>query len=104
VDLDAFRVVNDRMGPAVADQVVCEIGRRLTACLRREDTISRPHEDLSTRNAVLSRMGGDEFTILLEGVSDPSDAMRTAQRILSAISPSWLKDTKSTPPPAWELR
>ena len=86
VDLDAFRAINDTMGPAVGDQVLVEIGRRLAACLRSEDTISRPHDDLSTKNAVLSRMGGDEFTILLEGVSDPSDAMRTAQRILSAIA------------------
>ncbi len=86
VDLDAFRAINDTMGPAVGDQVLAEIGRRLAACLRSEDTISRPHDDLSTKNSVLSRMGGDEFTILLEGVSDPSDAMRTAQRILSAIA------------------
>ena len=35
-------------------------------------------------------MGGDEFTILLEGVSDPSDAMRAAQRILSAIAEPFL--------------
>lgn len=86
VGLDAFRVINDSMGPAAGDQVLCEIGRRLTACLRCEDTISRPQDNLSTRNTVLSRMGGDEFTILLEGTSDPSDAMRTAQRILSAIA------------------
>jgi diguanylate cyclase (GGDEF)-like protein/PAS domain S-box-containing protein len=86
VDLDAFRAINESMGPAVGDQVLVEIGRRLAACLRGEDTISRPHEDFSTKNAVLSRMGGDEFTILLEGVADPSDAMRTAQRILAAIA------------------
>ncbi len=37
-------------------------------------------------DTVLSRMGGDEFTILLEEVSDPSNAMRVAKRILSAVA------------------
>jgi len=86
VDLDAFKVVNDEMGPAVGDQVIVEIGQRLRTCLRGEDTVSRPQDDLSTKNALLSRMGGDEFTILLEAVTDPSDAMRAAQRILSAVA------------------
>jgi len=86
VDLDGFKVFNDTMGPAVGDQVLAEIGRRLGSCLRDEDTISRPQEDLTSRNAVLSRLGGDEFTILLENVSDPSVPMRVGQRILAAIA------------------
>lgn len=87
VDMDGFRVFNDKMGPAVGDQVIVEIGRRLEACVRGKDTISRPQEDLSSvQNAVLSRMGGDEFALLLENVTDASDAMRAAQRILSAIA------------------
>ncbi len=90
VDLDAFKVFNDNMGQATGDHIIVEIGRRLAACIRGEDTISRPQHDLSTRNAVLSRMGGDEFTILLEGVIDPSDAMRATQRILSDIAKPFL--------------
>jgi diguanylate cyclase (GGDEF)-like protein/PAS domain S-box-containing protein len=86
VDLDGFKVFNDTMGPAVGDQVIVEIGRRLGSCLRDEDTVSRPQDELATRNAVLSRMGGDEFTILLENVSDPSGSMRVAQRILASIA------------------
>ncbi len=90
VDLDGFKVFNDTMGPAVGDQVIVEVGRRLGACLRDEDTVSRPQDELAMRNAVLSRMGGDEFTILLEGVTDPSDAMRVAKRILSSVSALFL--------------
>lgn len=86
VDLDAFKEFNDKMGPAVGDQVITEIAQRLATCLRGEDTVSRPQDDLSMKNAVLSRMGGDEFTILLEGVTNPSDAMRAAERIASAVA------------------
>jgi diguanylate cyclase (GGDEF)-like protein/PAS domain S-box-containing protein len=90
VDLDGFKVFNEAMGPASGDQILIEIGRRLDACLRGEDTISRPQDQFVMRNAVLSRLGGDEFTILLEGVTDPSDAMRAAQRILLALSKPFL--------------
>jgi diguanylate cyclase (GGDEF)-like protein/PAS domain S-box-containing protein len=86
VDLDRFKVFNDNMSPTIGDLVIIEIGNRLAACLRDQDTISRPQDSLPLKTAVLSRMGGDEFTILLEGVSDPSDAMRAAQRILSAVA------------------
>ncbi len=85
VDLDAFKVFNDTMGPAAGDQVIVEISRRLETSLRHDDTVSRSHEPLPA-NAILSRMGGDEFTVLLEGVTDPSNAMRAAKRILSAIA------------------
>lgn len=90
VDLDGFKVFNDKMGPAVGDQVIIEIGQRLGACLREEDTVARPQDEFSARNAVLSRMGGDEFTILLEDVSDPSSAMRVAERILSSVAHPFL--------------
>jgi diguanylate cyclase (GGDEF)-like protein/PAS domain S-box-containing protein len=86
VDLDGFKQFNDSMGPAVGDQVILEMGQRLGSCLRRADALCRPQDDYTVTETVLSRMGGDEFTILLEEVSDPSDAMRVAQRILSAVA------------------
>lgn len=90
VDLDGFKAFNDSISPAVGDQVIIEIGRRLAASLRSQDTVSRPQDAAPVKNAVLSRMGGDEFTILLEAVSDPSDAMRAGQRILSAVAEPFL--------------
>ncbi len=86
VDLDGFKAFNDSISPAVGDQVIKEIGQRLAACLRNQDTISRPQETVPMKNTVLSRLGGDEFTILLEAVGDPSDAMRAGQRILAAVA------------------
>jgi diguanylate cyclase (GGDEF)-like protein/PAS domain S-box-containing protein len=86
VDLDGFKVFNESMGPAVGDRVLVEIGQRLGACLRSDDTVSRPQGEFPVTDAVLSRMGGDEFTVLLEEVSDPSNAMRVAERILFAMA------------------
>ena len=89
-DIDGFKLFNDTIGPALTDRVLIEIGHRLEDCLREEDTISPPQDRLPMKNAVLSRMGADEFTILLEGVSDPSDAMRVAGRIGSALAEPFL--------------
>jgi diguanylate cyclase (GGDEF)-like protein/PAS domain S-box-containing protein len=90
VDVDGFKEFNHTMGPAVGDQMIVEIGRRLASCLRHDDTVARPQDESVMQNAVLSRMGGDEFTILLDGVGDPSDAMRAANRILSAVAEPFL--------------
>ncbi len=90
VDLDGFKVFNDTMSPSIGDQVIIEMGQRLAGCLREQDTVSRPQDSVPLKTAVLSRMGGDEFTILLEAVNDPSDAMRAANRILSAVAEPFL--------------
>ncbi len=84
-DLDCFKTLNDTLGTTIGDEVIAETGRRLETCLRDEDTISRVIEEVPGKNPVLSRMGGDEFTMLLEGVTDPSDAMRAGKRILAAM-------------------
>jgi diguanylate cyclase (GGDEF)-like protein/PAS domain S-box-containing protein len=83
VDLDAFKIFNTTMGQAIGDLVILEISHRLSGCLRDDDTIAAPQ--VSAANAVLSRLGGDEFTVLLDHIADPSDAMRVAKRILAAI-------------------
>jgi len=70
IDLDDFKVVNDCLGHASGDELIVEFGKRLKGCMRGDGTIAR--------------MGGDEFTVLLEEVSDPSDAIRVAQRIHAA--------------------
>ena len=85
VDVDGFKSFNDVMGTAAGDVMISEIGRRLAACLRSDDTVARPKGKLPIDD-LLSRMGGDEFTILLEAINDPSDAMRVAKRIQAAVA------------------
>jgi len=82
IDIDQFKIFNDSVGHSVGDELLIQIGRRLTASLRGADTISRPRtpaDDLSGQS--LARLGGDEFTVLLEDLRDSSDAIRVAERI-----------------------
>jgi diguanylate cyclase (GGDEF)-like protein/PAS domain S-box-containing protein len=76
IDIDDFKVVNDCYGHAIADVLIKEVSNRLRACLRSDGTIAR--------------MGGDEFTVLVEDVTDPSDAIRVVERIQSAFERPFL--------------
>ncbi|MDO9011600.1 MAG: EAL domain-containing protein [Gallionella sp.] len=74
LDLDRFKNINDTLGHAVGDQLLMEVARRLKATLRDEDTVSR--------------LGGDEFIIVLPGI-DANGAAHVASKLLEAVSLSW---------------
>ncbi|WP_430783698.1 diguanylate cyclase domain-containing protein [Actinoplanes sp. G11-F43] len=67
VDLDGFKPVNDKHGHEVGDELLRQVADRLSACVRAED--------------VLSRVGGDEFVVLMPGVFGPDDAAAMRDRI-----------------------
>jgi len=91
VDIDGFKAFNESMGTTVGDLVIVEIGRRISACLRNDDTVARPKGKLPIAD-ILSLLGGDEFTVLLENIVDPSDAMRVARRIMAAVAAPFVAD------------
>jgi diguanylate cyclase (GGDEF)-like protein/PAS domain S-box-containing protein len=78
VDIDDFKLVNDCYGHAIGDAFIKEVSNRLQFCTRSDGTVAR--------------MGGDEFTILVEDISDPSDAIRVAERIQSSFRQPFLLD------------
>jgi diguanylate cyclase (GGDEF)-like protein len=92
-NVDHFKAFNESLGTVKADLLLREIGRRTAACLAQDDTRA-----LADRSAAVSRLGGDEFTIILEGVSDPSDAMRIARRIQTAIAEPMLVESREIRP------
>jgi diguanylate cyclase (GGDEF)-like protein len=72
LDVDHFKRINDSLGHAIGDQLLQSIARRLVACVRSSDTVSR--------------QGGDEFVVLLSEVAHAEDVARTADKILAAVS------------------
>src|SRR3954469_7140611 len=72
LDLDDFKNVNDTLGHAEGDAVLQEVARRLDSCIRSCDTATR--------------LGGDEFAVLVDDLSDESQAMTVAERILEALA------------------
>ncbi|HEX6738951.1 MAG TPA: EAL domain-containing protein [Vicinamibacteria bacterium] len=72
LDLDRFKLVNDSLGHLVGDRLLVEMTRVLAGAVRPGDTVAH--------------LGGDEFTILLDDVSDAGEATRVAQRIQQALA------------------
>lgn len=84
LDLDHFKAVNDNYGHPVGDEVLRQVADRLRDNLRFGDRIGtrEPESD----QAIISRLGGDEFTVLLPSIATPTSAALVATRLISALS------------------
>lgn len=71
IDLDRFKPINDTLGHDVGDRLLNEVAQRIAGCVRESDTVAR--------------MGGDEFVVLLTGVSNSRQATIVAEKILAAM-------------------
>ncbi len=81
LDLDGFKMINDSLGHLVGDQLLVGVASRLEKCLRATDTVARLGEGF-----IVARMGGDEFTVLLEDLKHPDDAKQAADRLMKAVT------------------
>jgi diguanylate cyclase (GGDEF)-like protein len=81
IDIDRFKIVNDSLGHVAGDGLLVEIAKRLEQSLRVTDTVAR-----FEGGHTLARMGGDEFTVLLEGVGDTERALLVANRLRAAAA------------------
>lgn len=81
LDLDDFKEVNDILGHHAGDEMLVEIGHRLSQCVRTADTVAR--------------LGGDEFVALLVGSEDPE---AVAARIVSSLNQPFLLDGREFHP------
>ncbi len=83
LDLDQFKRINDSLGHDAGDQLLVEISRRLEHSVRETDTVSR--------------IGGDEFTVLLSDIDSGHGVRHMAEKILNQVSkPIWIKNQEIT--------
>lgn len=71
IDLDRLKVINDSLGHTMGDRLLQSVSQRLLSCVRKGDT--------------LSRVGGDEFTLLLSDIKNESTALQVAEKMLESI-------------------
>ena len=72
IDLNGFKQVNDNFGHDAGDAVIRICAERLSNCMRRSDSVAR--------------MGGDEFTLLLQNIENNTDVAHIAQKVIDSIS------------------
>jgi len=88
LDLDRFKAINDTLGHHMGDRLLKSVAGRINACIRENDTFSRRTKRNSRH--YISRLGGDEFTVLLPQLKDPEDAARAAIRINKSLTEQFL--------------
>ncbi|MBC7944816.1 MAG: EAL domain-containing protein, partial [Burkholderiales bacterium] len=72
LDIDHFKHINDSLGHSIGDKLLQSVARSLAACVRGSDTVSR--------------MGGDEFVVLLSEIEHAEDAALSAEKMLAALT------------------
>lgn len=80
IDMDHFKAVNDTLGHAGGDELIRQVARRLCDTVRRQDTVSR--------------IGGDEFAVLLPGLGDLNAIEHLARRALESLSAPYVVQGK----------
>ena len=84
LDLDEFKYINDTLGHDAGDELLCKIADYLQHSIRPSDLVAKLATENSTQ-ASLSRLGGDEFTLLLPDLQDIEGAARVADRVLEQL-------------------
>ena len=81
LDLDGFKNVNDTLGHQAGDELLIQFAQRVASQVRKTDTVGR--------------LAGDEFTVLLEGLTQPyADAPAVANKIIAAMQSPFIIDEK----------
>ncbi len=72
IDLDGFKTINDSLGHAVGDKLLCIVAQRFSNCITKGD--------------VLARMGGDEFSVIINHCTNKQKAIDTCQKIIRSLA------------------
>ena len=80
IDLDRFKAVNDTLGHTAGDQLLCDVSTRVQGIVRESDTVAR--------------IGGDEFTVILNHIEKNTDIIRIAQLLIETVSEPFVLEGK----------
>ncbi len=84
LDLDNFKRINDSLGHSAGDLVLREVAKRVTRCVRESDLVAL---NVGTGSRIdVSRLGGDEFTVVLNQLEKPEAAGAVARRLLDTLT------------------
>jgi diguanylate cyclase (GGDEF)-like protein len=84
LDLDNFKRVNDTLGHAVGDELLCLVATRMRQTLRADEGASADAQP-SPRSNHIARLGGDEFIVILPGIGSAADAAAVADRLIAEL-------------------
>ena len=84
LDLDNFKRINDSLGHSAGDLLLREVARRLSSCVRDSDVVA--HYVESSARIDVSRLGGDEFTVVLNQLDKPESAGVVAHRLINTLT------------------
>ena len=76
LDIDDFKVINDSLGHKAGDEVLKQVAKRVSSKMRDSD--------------VFSRLGGDEFTVIVRNIRDKEDVAKVAQKVMRAFDDSFI--------------
>jgi diguanylate cyclase (GGDEF)-like protein len=85
LDLDNFKRVNDTLGHAVGDELLCVVANRLRSSLRYGGEGETSEAARGARPGDIARLGGDEFLVLLPNLRSSVDAGSVAERLILAL-------------------
>ena len=80
IDLDRFKAINDSLGHQIGDKLLYEVSKRIRHVIRESD--------------VVTRLGGDEFLVMMDMINQPEDAEQVAQKIIHALQAEFNIDSK----------
>jgi diguanylate cyclase (GGDEF)-like protein len=91
LDLDNFKRINDTLGHDKGDKLLRAVTKKLVNLIRNSDYVARGDEPAEN---IMSRLGGDEFILLVQNLIHPKEAYQVASRILNAISEPFVLDDR----------
>jgi len=100
IDLDGFKQVNDVLGHDAGDVLLCHVSKRLSGLLRSGDVLGRLNEAKNNDDIVLDssqsvvRLGGDEFTVILQGVASHDNVKKVSDKIIRLFHEPFCVDDK----------